>query len=179
MAKLTDTQLVILSNAARHGDRSVLPLPPSIKLNQRAIAVVFKSLLRKGLAEARPAKRGETCCYEGDDGKRVTLRVTDSGLKALGIASEPAQGKDKRSAAQEKTADTNENEVVPIKNKRQRILELLGRTQGASILELQSAIAWQAHSVRAAITGLRKTGVAITLFKHENGPTTYHAATKR
>ncbi len=38
------------------------------------------------------------------------------------------------------------------------ILNLLRRAKGASIDDLTSATGWQAHSVRAALTGLRKRG---------------------
>ncbi len=42
--------------------------------------------------------------------------------------------------------------------KQATILNLLRRTEGASIGDLTSATGWQAHSVRAALTGLRKRG---------------------
>ncbi len=38
------------------------------------------------------------------------------------------------------------------------ILNLLRRAEGASIDDLTSATGWQAHSVRAALSGLRKRG---------------------
>jgi hypothetical protein len=38
------------------------------------------------------------------------------------------------------------------------ILKLLRRPKGASIAQLQNATNWQAHSIRAAMTGLRKKG---------------------
>jgi hypothetical protein len=38
------------------------------------------------------------------------------------------------------------------------ILKLLRRPKGVSIAQLQKATDWQAHSIRAALTGLRKKG---------------------
>ena len=39
--------------------------------------------------------------------------------------------------------------------------KLLGRKSGADLAALQSATGWQPHSVRAAISGLRKAGYTI------------------
>ena len=44
MPKLTDTQLVILSAAARRKDGTVLPLPRSLKVNKAAATTVLKTL---------------------------------------------------------------------------------------------------------------------------------------
>jgi hypothetical protein len=42
------------------------------------------------------------------------------------------------------------------------VIELVSRTQGASLAELQAATGWQAHSVRGALAGaLRKKGHVI------------------
>ncbi len=54
------------------------------------------------------------------------------------------------------------------------ILKLLHRPKGASIAQLQTATDWQAHSVRAALTGLRKNGSAIERGKDSKGITVYH-----
>ncbi|MEX0328921.1 MAG: DUF3489 domain-containing protein [Ruegeria sp.] len=39
--------------------------------------------------------------------------------------------------------------------------KLLSRKAGADLAALQSATGWQAHSVRAALSGLRKTGYSV------------------
>jgi hypothetical protein len=38
------------------------------------------------------------------------------------------------------------------------LLELISREEGATLEELTSATAWQPHTARAAVTGLRKRG---------------------
>jgi predicted transcriptional regulator len=43
-------------------------------------------------------------------------------------------------------------------SKKDTILKLLARPKGASIAELEKATKWQAHSLRAALTALRKKG---------------------
>ena len=43
-------------------------------------------------------------------------------------------------------------------SKKDTILKLLARPKGASIAELEKVTKWQAHSLRAALTALRKKG---------------------
>ena len=53
------------------------------------------------------------------------------------------------------------------------ILKLLRRPKGASIAELQKATGWKPHSVRAALTGLRKKGDKIKRTKNAKDTTVY------
>jgi hypothetical protein len=63
---------------------------------------------------------------------------------------------------------------MPVKPpKTATILKLLGRPNGATIEHLQKVTSWQPHSIRAAITGLRKKGHEIRCEKNAKGLTTY------
>ncbi len=64
------------------------------------------------------------------------------------------------------------------KTKQAAILDLLHGPEGASIHDLTSATGWQAHSVRAALTGLRKHGHGIEL-NLESGANRYRIVEKR
>lgn len=46
-------------------------------------------------------------------------------------------------------------------SKAHRLLELLGTGTGASLEDMIEATGWQGHTVRAAMTGLRKRGFTI------------------
>jgi hypothetical protein len=59
------------------------------------------------------------------------------------------------------------------------ILKLLRRPNGASIAQLQKTAGWQPHSVRAALTGLRKKGHNIERDKDTKGVTRYRVAGER
>ena len=48
-----------------------------------------------------------------------------------------------------------------LKTKKAQILALLRRKRGASMRDLTARTGWQAHSVHAALTGLRKRGAII------------------
>ncbi len=59
------------------------------------------------------------------------------------------------------------------------ILKQLRRPNGASIAQLQKTAGWQPHSLRAALTGLRKKGYAIERGKDAKGVTRYCIAGER
>ncbi len=53
------------------------------------------------------------------------------------------------------------------------MLDLLSRTDGATLDEMVAATGWLPHTTRAALTGLRKKGHAITRDKRGEA-TCYH-----
>jgi hypothetical protein len=59
--------------------------------------------------------------------------------------------------------------------KKAAITKLLRRKQGATLAALQDATGWKPHSLRAALTGLRKTGVEIQRTTNARGETVYRA----
>jgi hypothetical protein len=59
------------------------------------------------------------------------------------------------------------------RTKADTIIDLLHRPTGASVAELTKATGWQPHSVRAALTGLRKKGREIDRAKDDRGVTRY------
>jgi Protein of unknown function (DUF3489) len=60
-------------------------------------------------------------------------------------------------------------------SKRAQLIALLERADGATLDQMIALTGWQPHTTRAALTGLRKTGHAITTTK-TNGVRTYYAA---
>ncbi|MBT4933207.1 MAG: DUF3489 domain-containing protein [Rhodospirillaceae bacterium] len=57
----------------------------------------------------------------------------------------------------------------------QTVAKLISRKSGASIEQLQDATGWQPHSIRAALTGLRKKGVSIKRDAHRTRGSFYKA----
>ena len=55
------------------------------------------------------------------------------------------------------------------------ISRLINRKSGASLEQIQQATGWQPHSIRAAISGLRKVGCEVRRTKTSKGISTYHA----
>ena len=57
--------------------------------------------------------------------------------------------------------------------KRDTVVKLLGRPKGASVAHLQKATGWLPHSIRAALTGLRKRGHEIVREKDDAAVSRY------
>lgn len=83
----------------------------------------------------------------------------------------------KSKAKQPKTAPKAETTAAPSEpktSKKQLMLEMLSRPEGATIAELEKATGWQQHSVRGALVNLKnKEKKAITNSKDEEGPRRY------
>lgn len=56
------------------------------------------------------------------------------------------------------------------------ILKQLGHKNGATLPALEKSTGWQPHSVRAALTGLRKKGHAIERLRDSKGVTVYRVS---
>lgn len=176
MPKLTDTQLVILSGAARRDDGAALPLPKSLKIRGGAVTKTLDSLRKKGLLEERHGPRDATAWRKTKDGQRLILVITEAGLRALGAepASEPdnapaatkarSPARHRRSPAKgprpiTETEQSGKRRVT----KQSLLIDLLTRQHGATIVEISEAIGWQAHSVRGAISGALKKTLGFTI----------------
>jgi hypothetical protein len=59
--------------------------------------------------------------------------------------------------------------------KKARLINLLSKESGVNIGILSKKLGWQTHSIRAALSGLRKSGYEIELIKPSGGkPSRYH-----
>ncbi len=178
MPKLTDTQLVILSAAAKHDGGTVLPLPKSLKINKAATARTIKSLTNRGLITEQPATRDDEAWREAEDGGRLKLVITDAGLAAIGgdtdertepspatATAQPKKHKSRtrRSATGRQTKTEAPPACVRPGTKQALLIDLLRRKDGATIGEIVDAIGWQPHSVRGAISGTLKKKLGLTV----------------
>ena len=53
------------------------------------------------------------------------------------------------------------------------VIKLLSRNRGATLAEIMAATAWQQHSTRAFLTGLRKRGMELIRETRRNGETSW------
>jgi DNA-binding MarR family transcriptional regulator len=190
MPNLNDTQLVILSAAARRQDGTVLPLPRSLKVNKAAATTVLKSLLKKALVAERPAAADEAHWRETRGGGRTVLVIADTGLQAIGVDMDRKTSKQSRSTrarpkqcsrrAERKSSGAKPNgrtapAAVRPGTKQALLIDLLKRKKGATIEKIVEATGWQSHTVRGTISGTlkKKLGLMVTSEKPDDGPRRY------
>ena len=196
MPKLTDAQRVILSTAAQREGGTALPTPKSLKVQGGALKSILKGLLKKGFVAEQHAPRGAALWRKAEDGQRMTLVITDAGLKAINVdADDRSDGQatsGKRAAKKQKerasrsksgrqTKTTDEENGVRPGTKLALVIDLLNCNDGATIEEMVKATKWQAHSVRGAISGAlkKKLGLAITSEKVEGRGRVYRITAGR
>jgi len=169
MTKLSDTQRVILSAAAQHTDRMALPLPKSLKggaARKVVDALIAKNLLKEVKANIR---LGDPVWRENEQGRSLTLIITDTGFAAIGV--EPAPQK----TPAPPTATDAEPPVTPWKTragtKQALVIEMLRRPEGATIAEIVEATDWASHTTRGFFAGAlkKKLGLTITSEKDTAG----------
>src|SRR5271155_3350146 len=100
MANLSDTQLMVLSNAAAREDGAAV-VPP--KMNRAAAAKVGSSLIARKLMREARTKSGMPAWRADENGRSVSLVITRAGRDAIGVDSaaktnQPVSNKDSRSA---------------------------------------------------------------------------------
>lgn len=77
-----------------------------------------------------------------------------------------------------KKSNMSTDTAIPLPvRKTDQVISLLHRSQGATMEELAEATQWLAHSIRAALTGLRKKGHVIERRKR-GAVTCYHIVDK-
>ena len=165
--KLTDAQLVMMRVAAQRKDRCLLA-PPTI--NGAALRKVGVKLAKFGLAREIEAKPGAPIWRRDDAGQGYALKLTAAGLKAIAVdegspeAIEPAEAPQ----PQAKNVPSPDQDGHPARvagprdgTKLALVIEHLRRVDGATIIDLTHATGWLPHTMRAALTGLRKRGDAV------------------
>ena len=82
MAKLTDTQLIVLSKAAARDD-GIASIPGG--LNKAAAAKVGASLVSRKLMRKVRSKRDMPVWREDEEGRGTSLVITPEGREAIGL----------------------------------------------------------------------------------------------
>jgi hypothetical protein len=162
MPKLNDTQLVLLTTASQREDGSILPAPDTLTSPPAQIRKALQALTKKGLVNEVEVRTPEVCWREEDD-RRLGLAINDAGRAAIGVGDDDTPPTE-NAGTEAEPPTTN---AVRAGTKQALLLELIQRSEGASLSEVIEATGWLAHSARAAITGLRKRGHDIELEKVE------------
>jgi hypothetical protein len=159
MSKLTDTQMIVLSRASRKDDRIALPLPG--RLRGGAASKVVSALTRKGLLEEVDAdiRKGEPTWRKTGDGHGTTLVITDVGLEAIGVETDAPKPDPDRPKSSSRAG-----------TKQAQLIEMLKAPDGATISEIVTALDWQSHTIRGAMSGALKKRLGLTITSEKTGP---------
>jgi hypothetical protein len=181
IAKLTDTQLIMLSAAAQR-EHSCLTAPE--KLKGTAVGKVGAKLVSLGLAREIKAKTGMPVWRRDGAGEPFALKLTAAGLKAIAVEEEPAAEATEAPTptavleAESSDAATERShyggKATPRDgSKLSLVIGLLRQGDGATLVNLTEATGWLPHTTRAAITGLRKRGYSVIRERSEAGGSVY------
>ena len=144
--KLTDAQLVMMSAAGQRKDRC-LSAPATIK--GAALTKVGVKLAKLGLAREIEAKPGAPIWRRDDAGQGYALKLTAAGLKAIALGegspdtiepSEAPQPQMKTRASPDEGGDPARVAAPREGSKLALVIELLGRADGATIVDLTQAM---------------------------------------
>jgi len=190
--KLNDLQVILLSFSAQRADGSLLP--PSRSLGQDLtdrIRKAITALLRHSLAEERETLQADQLWRE-QDGRSIGVFITDAGRTAISAGGDGevqpgpmAQATDQATAlAKEPGAAVNpEPDTAQLDPKSDskiaHVIALLERPEGATLLELVDATDGLPHTIRAAMTGVRKKGITIERSHRDNTTFWFIPATAR
>lgn len=167
MTRLSDTQRILLSSASQRSNGGLLPLPTTLRPGA-GTASAIAALLRHGLAaECETLDMAAACRSEGD--LHYGVFITPAGAAAIGI--EPDQSDAVVPDADPALAPALKSATRP-HSKTATVIALLARDTGATTSELIEATGWLPHTMRAALTGLRRKGYDISRGKRD-GATCY------
>lgn len=180
MSKLNDTQLVLLSNAAKRDDGG---LARSAKLKPDAMEQAVAGLLSRKLIKAVPKTGALPLWKKEAEGEPVSLVITERGLEAIGIGvgdpNQPPPVQTKGRASKTKEPPGGPAKKVPgakakpggarPTSKIAKVVEMLRKPGGATIKAIMDATDWQAHSVRGAIAGAIKKKMGLKVLAETRG----------
>jgi len=192
MARLTDTQLIVLSKAAQRDDgAAVLPK----KITEAAATKVAASLVARKLMREIRSKSGMPVWRTNDDDRQLSLVILKAGRDAIDveedasdvvalapIASVPSKpkGAQSRKNGEQPSGFAQPEEAIAaaprLGSKQALVIEMLSAKDGATIEALIAATGWLAHTTRAALTGLRKRGFTIELIREKGQASIYRIA---
>jgi len=159
------------------------------KMKGAILTKVGEKLVKLGLVREVRAKAGMPIWRRDDAGQSYALKLAPSALKALAVdegseraiatrkAARPQPDPDATNAPSRDFIDEHAETRPPrAGSKLARVIDLLRRSEGATILHLMEATGWLPHTTRAALTGLRKRGYAVVRERVDGGDSIYRIA---
>jgi hypothetical protein len=115
--------------------------------------------------------------------RSAAARIDQAGAKAAAADGAVAENKPAQTGSRSKsTSGRTDLRAAPVRGqppagtKRAKLIAMLERPEGASVAEIGQRLGWLPHTVRAAITGLRKTGREVSRSKDADDRSVYRLA---
>jgi hypothetical protein len=149
---------------------------------------MLEGLIKRGLIPERQARADEPTWGQGDGD--CALEITPKGRALVGwTEQEPSSRDDQPLQPASRRPDANvrgpkpdapcgKRPAVRTGTKQALLVDLLRRPKGGIIVEIQQVTGWQAHTARAAITGLKKKSFGITSAPRRDGVRAYRLTPK-
>ena len=184
---LTDTQCLILSMASQREDGRIV-LPGTIK--GAAGPMVIGALERRGLVVAVDLEPQPLRLMEGRGPALQPFRITAAGLAAIGLEPDADTSSDIGGEVREQPTATSDSEPVTMElgeprnasrrtSKRDQLVARLTAPAGAATAALIAETGWLPHTLRAALSGLRKGGHRVIAFRTNAGEPAYRIEASR
>jgi hypothetical protein len=180
MAKLSDTQLMVLSKATQRDDgAAVVPA----RMNRAATAKVGASLVVRKLVREIRSKPGMPVWRTDDNDWPMSLILLRAGRDAIGVGDEAEAERVSQTVIPNVTKEATIEPALEHSagqpragTKQALVIEMLSKPKGATLDALIAATGWLPHTTRAAMTGLRKRGFAIERSRDEKLGSLYRIA---
>ncbi len=200
--RMSDAALILLGTAASRADGLVLPPPASCRARGKALERVLGALLKTVLVREVPVATDEQSWRRDETGNRIGLEIANDGRCAIGMPApkhkSALEGRSARQAAASGKGNKPQRSAGSVANhpmaeerlsawaearsalpgpqrrtKQAQLVGLLSEPAGQTATALGQTLGWQPHTVRAALTGLRQKGYALSKSKDQSDTTVY------
>jgi len=175
----------IATGAVRLENEAMATRQPSKQTKRKAEAKVDATNRPGATNEREPQRRNRRVrsrfAARTDRAEATATAVPKASLNGSAMVHDNAQQARLRSKSVAAPADLATSRMrgaeQPLAStKRAQLINLLERPEGASVAEIGQRLGWLPHTVRAAITGLRKTGREVTRSKDADDRSVYRLA---
>ena len=158
---LSNAQKLILSNAARHPDYLIFPLPTDFRARGAVRQKVLEALLKAGLVTERPTADDTLVWRRDGRRRRLTLAMTADGRTAIGLVTDDTATPTMAPGVDAPATDAAA--AAAPGGKLGSVLSALTAENGATLATLVTLTGWLPHTTRAALCRLRQRGYPIRL----------------